>query len=78
MIIVIWDIKIIGCGGAGNNTIDRLMKIGIQGAKEGERRKIYIHPDFGFGRIGRACEPNQTLIYEVHIFKNHLQDEKEK
>ncbi len=27
------NIKIIGCGGAGNNTIDRLMKIGIQGAK---------------------------------------------
>ncbi|MHA1291627.1 MAG: cell division protein FtsZ [Promethearchaeota archaeon] len=27
------NIKIIGCGGAGNNTIDRLMKIGIRGAK---------------------------------------------
>ena len=27
------NIKIVGCGGAGNNTIDRLMKIGIKGAK---------------------------------------------
>ena len=27
------NIKIIGCGGAGNNTINRLMKIGIKGAK---------------------------------------------
>ncbi|MHA1150026.1 MAG: cell division protein FtsZ [Promethearchaeota archaeon] len=27
------NIKIIGCGGAGNNTVDRLMKIGITGAK---------------------------------------------
>ena len=27
------NIKIIGCGGAGNNTINRLMKIGIRGAK---------------------------------------------
>jgi len=27
------NIKIIGCGGAGNNTIHRLMKIGINGAK---------------------------------------------
>ncbi|TFG17839.1 MAG: cell division protein FtsZ, partial [Promethearchaeota archaeon] len=27
------NIKIIGCGGAGNNTVDRLMKIGINGAK---------------------------------------------
>ncbi|MHA1272294.1 MAG: cell division protein FtsZ [Promethearchaeota archaeon] len=27
------NIKIIGCGGAGNNTIDRLMKIGIHGAE---------------------------------------------
>jgi len=26
------NIKIIGCGGAGNNTVDRLMKIGIRGA----------------------------------------------
>ncbi len=26
------NILIIGCGGAGNNTVDRLMKIGIQGA----------------------------------------------
>ncbi|MFX1275162.1 MAG: cell division protein FtsZ [Promethearchaeota archaeon] len=27
------NIKIIGCGGAGNNTINRLMKIGIMGAQ---------------------------------------------
>ena len=27
------NIKIMGCGGAGNNTINRLMKIGIRGAK---------------------------------------------
>lgn len=27
------NIKIVGCGGAGNNTVDRLMKIGIRGAK---------------------------------------------
>lgn len=27
------NIKIFGCGGAGNNTINRLMKIGIRGAK---------------------------------------------
>lgn len=27
------NIKIVGCGGAGNNTIHRLMKIGINGAK---------------------------------------------
>src|SRR6056297_964688 len=27
------NISIIGCGGAGNNTVDRLMKIGIKGAR---------------------------------------------
>ncbi len=27
------NIKIVGCGGAGNNTVNRLMKIGIRGAK---------------------------------------------
>lgn len=52
--------------------LSRMIKgftIGLQGAKIGEKRKIYIHPDYGFGRAGRSNEPNQVLIYEVHIHK---------
>ena len=42
-------------------------KLGMEGAKVGERRKIYIHPDYGFGKMGRGDEPNQTLIYEISV-----------
>ncbi|MDX8430643.1 MAG: FKBP-type peptidyl-prolyl cis-trans isomerase [Candidatus Algichlamydia australiensis] len=42
-------------------------QIGMEGAKVGEIRKIYIHPDYGFGKIGRGQEPNQLLIYEVQV-----------
>ena len=42
-------------------------KLGMDGAKVGERRKIYIHPDYGFGEMGRGDESNQTLIYEVSV-----------
>lgn len=44
-------------------------KLGMQGAKEGETRKIYIHPEYGFGKAGRGDEPNQLLTYEVTILK---------
>lgn len=44
-------------------------KLGIKGARVGERRRIYIHPDYGFGKVGRGEEANQLLIYEVQIDK---------
>lgn len=42
-------------------------QIGLEGARVGERRKIYIHPEYGFGKMGRGDEPNQTLIYEIFV-----------
>lgn len=42
-------------------------QIGLEGARVGERRKIYIHPEYGFGEMGRGDEPNQTLIYEIVV-----------
>lgn len=44
-------------------------KLGVSGAKIGECRKIYIHPDYGFGKIGRGDRSNQLLIYEVTFVK---------
>lgn len=41
-------------------------QLGLAGAKVGETRKLYIHPDYGFGRLGRKA-PNKPLIYEVTI-----------
>lgn len=42
-------------------------KLGMNGARVGERRKIYIHPDLGFGKISFGHPPNELLIYEVVI-----------
>lgn len=41
-------------------------QLGLKGAKVGERRKLYIHPEYGFGTMGRK-KPNKVLIYEVEV-----------
>jgi len=46
----------------------RGFKRGLKGAKIGERRKIYVHPDWGFSVTGFK-EPNVVLIYEVSILE---------
>jgi len=50
-------------------------QIGLDGARVGETRKLYIHPDYGFGRLGRKGV-NKLLIYEVTIVEKknlHIQ-----
>ena len=44
----------------------RGFQMGMAGAKVGERRKIYVHPEYGFGKMGRKS-PNKLLMYEVTI-----------
>jgi peptidylprolyl isomerase len=44
----------------------RGFQMGMAGAKVGEKRKIYVHPEYGFGKMGRKS-PNKLLIYEVTI-----------
>ena len=34
--------------------------------KEGEKRRIYIHPELGYGTRGRL-PPNSLLIFDVEI-----------
>lgn len=46
----------------------RGFKAGFEKARVGEKRRIYIHPDWGFGKIGLK-EPNQLLTYEVTILE---------
>lgn len=41
---------------------------GIAGMKEGEKRKIFIHPDLGYGTAGQL-PPNSLLIFEVEVVK---------
>jgi peptidylprolyl isomerase len=39
-------------------------QLAIKGMRVGERRKIHIHPEYGFGKINHA-DPNRLLVYEV-------------
>lgn len=50
-----------------NQTIPGFSK-GLKGMKEGEVRKIYVHPDAGYGKTGHL-PPNSLLIFEVELIK---------
>ena len=50
-----------------DETIEGLSK-GIIGMREGEVRKIFIHPDLGYGRHGMST-PNALLVFEVELIK---------
>lgn len=41
---------------------------GLKGMKEGEVRKIFVHPDLGYGKTGHL-PPNSLLIFEVELLK---------
>lgn len=44
---------------------------GIVGMKEGEKRKIYIHPDLAFKDKGSVFPPNSMVSFEVEVVKAH-------
>lgn len=37
---------------------------GIVGMKEGEKRRLFVHPELGYGRAGHLA-PNSLLIFEI-------------
>lgn len=39
-------------------------KLGVSGMRVGEKREIFVHPDFAYKKLGKT-KPNQLLIYEV-------------
>lgn len=41
---------------------------GIAGMKEGEKRKLFVHPDLGYGTSGQL-PPNELLIFEIEAVK---------
>ncbi|MBA3722948.1 MAG: FKBP-type peptidyl-prolyl cis-trans isomerase [Parachlamydiaceae bacterium] len=48
---------------------------GIVGMKEGEKRRLFVHPDLGYGTTGQL-PPNELLIFEIELVKAHSDDEK--
>jgi peptidylprolyl isomerase len=44
------------------------LKAGLLGMREGEKRTVYIHPDFAYGTNG-YLPPNSLLTFEVEVVK---------
>ncbi len=69
------DGSVFGCSeGAGgpiavpiDQTIPGFSK-GIAGMKEGEKRRLFIHPEFGYGTSGQL-PPNSLLIFDIEVVK---------
>ncbi|CDZ80434.1 putative FKBP-type peptidyl-prolyl cis-trans isomerase FkpA precursor [Candidatus Rubidus massiliensis] len=56
-----------------NQTIPGFSK-GILGMKEGEKRRLYVHPDKGYGTTGHL-PPNSMLIFDVEVIKADAKDQ---
>jgi len=50
---------------------------GIVGMKEGEKRRLFVHPDLGYGTTGQL-PPNELLIFDIEVVKADTADEKAK
>jgi len=51
-------------------TLDNIVPgiaIGLEGAKKGEKRELYIHPDLGYKLTSHMLPPNSLLIVEVEV-----------
>lgn len=60
-------------GGPVTIPLDQTIKgfsIGIIGMKEGEKRRLFVHPDLGYGITGPGnFPPNSLLIFDVELIK---------
>lgn len=46
---------------------------GILGMKEGEKRRLFVHPDLGYGTTGQL-PPNSLLIFDIEVIKADNKD----
>jgi peptidylprolyl isomerase len=42
--------------------------LGISGMKEGEKRRLFVHPELGYGTSGHL-PPNSLLIFDIEVIK---------
>lgn len=50
---------------------------GIIGMKEGEKRRLFVHPDLGYGTTGQL-PPNELLIFDIEVVKANSEPAKGK
>lgn len=50
---------------------------GIVGMKEGEKRRLFVHPDLGYGTTGQL-PPNELLIFDIEVVKANSDEAKSK
>ena len=43
---------------------------GILGMKEGEKRRLFVHPDLGYGTTGQL-PPNELLIFDIEVVQSN-------
>jgi peptidylprolyl isomerase len=58
-------------GGPVNIPLDQTIpgfSKGIQGMKEGEKRRLFVHPTMGYGTMGQL-PPNSLLIFDIEVVK---------
>lgn len=48
---------------------------GLVGMKEGEKRRLFVHPDLGYGTSGHL-PPNKLLIFDIQVVKADNADAK--
>ncbi|MBF5050740.1 Peptidyl-prolyl cis-trans isomerase Mip [Candidatus Clavichlamydia salmonicola] len=49
--------------------------LGVSGMREGEKRTLFLHPDYAYGTSGQL-PPNALLIFDIEIIKADGQSEK--
>lgn len=47
---------------------------GLLGMKEGEKRRLYIHPELGYGTLGNL-PPNALLVFDIEVIKANATDD---
>lgn len=55
-----------------NDTIPGF-KQGLLGAKAGEHRRLYIHPDLGYGTSG-LLQPNALMVFDIEVLKTQTDE----
>ncbi|MGA8164280.1 MAG: FKBP-type peptidyl-prolyl cis-trans isomerase [Waddliaceae bacterium] len=49
---------------------------GLVGMKEGEKRRLFVHPDLGYSTSGQL-PPNSLLIFDIEVIKANVGEEQE-